>query len=150
MDSDDYELIIKASNNNNGAIKGQSYHSKPAAVTLKNYLATAVPPPPSSTPPPLTPQKPNGQMFVNFDKERKQISAGTIDKLNTLFDLQRLRHTKNDDDNMSEIKENSDDDISVEYRVKEFKDYSRRSRRGSSKAMWSLISVSVAFSLFYS
>lgn len=88
----------------------------------------AAPPPPSSSPP------------HDIEDDQIQITNTTFEKLNQLYELRNYVRDSIDADRTSDIDE-------VVYRMREFKDFSRRSKRGSSKVLCSLISVSSP--LFY-
>lgn len=142
----DYEGIVHYKTNDTEESKSSTQKSsKTALTTLNGILAAALPPSSPTFPSPT-------ESSVN-ERRHQQINHETIDRLNMLFDIQRHQYgnremaSRSDSDvseancsvSESDVYEHHDDD--VVYRIKQFKDFSRLSKRGSSKAMYSLISV---------
>lgn len=137
---DDYERVVDYKSRQFQDSKSTTQQSSRAALdTLNDILTAAIPPPPPTSSPP-------SDINTN-DSKHRQINNETIDRLNMLFDIQRHRNlgygnergvSSGGDAANSDVDEEDDN---ILYRVKPFKDFSRRSKRGSSKAMCSLFSV---------
>lgn len=91
---------------------------------INNFLDDCCIPPPPATSPPICDS--------DTDTDSVQISTETFDKLSKLYEMSRfVRH--------SNIELNDLDQ--VVYRYREMRDFSSRTKRGSSKTVWSLIPV---------
>lgn len=99
-----------------------------------SFLDGMIPPPPPSPP---TTNPPNDDDTDN-DDDLTRFGAATMEKLNKLYAMRNFLRSSNE----SDATEPSDFD-EVTYRIRDFKDFSRRSQRGSSKPMCSLASVSI-------
>lgn len=143
-ESSDYESVSDYRSNQELQNKTQQT-TKSAENALNEILATAIPPPSPRSPPPND--------AGTDDSRRKQLHGEMIARLNMLFDIQRQRNIRNGSEcssgenysdavefNTNDINEVEEDDDII-LRTRPFKDFSRRSKRGSSKAMCSLISV---------
>lgn len=90
---------------------------------INNFLDDCIPSPPATSPP---------NCDSDTDTDSVQISMETFDKLNKLYEMSHfVRHS---DIELNDLNE-------VVYRYKELRDFSSRTRRGSSKTVWSLIPV---------
>lgn len=89
------------------------------------FLDRCIPPPPVTSPPHDTDSDTD-------DPDPVQISSYTLEKLNSLYSLYKMRRSIS-----NEVDELED----VVYRLREFNGCSSRSLRGSSKAMCSFVSV---------
>lgn len=96
--------------------------SKRSESDAYNFLSNCIPSPPISSPP----------HDENADLEPIQISSKTFEKLNKLYELRH--YVRNPSIELNDL-----DD--VVYRLHEFKDFSSRTQRGSSKTMCSFASV---------
>lgn len=98
-----------------------------------------IPPPPPSPPTAYPPKDvDNDNDDDDEEDDLAQFGAETMEKLNKLYELRNFLRSSNETepDEMSDFDE-------VVYRIRDFKDFSRRSNRGSSKPMCSLVSVSI-------
>lgn len=100
----------------------------------KSFLDGMIPPPPPS--PPIT--FPPKDADNDDDDDIAHFGAETMEKLNKLYEIRNFlrRSNETEEDEVSDFDE-------VVYRIRDFKDFSRRSNRGSSKPMCSLVSVSI-------
>lgn len=90
---------------------------------INNFLDDCIPPLPATSPP-------NGDS--DTDTDSVQISTETFDKLNKLYEMSHFIRNSN-------IELNDLDEVA--YRYREMRDFSSRTKRGSSKTVWSLIPV---------
>lgn len=103
----------------------------------KSFLDGIIPPPPPS-PPPTSP--PNAA-DTDDDDDLAHVGTETMEKLNKLYEMRNfLRSSNETEDETNEFDE-------IVYRIRDFDDFSRRSKRGSSKPMCSLVSVRIENSL---
>lgn len=92
---------------------------------IKSFFDSCIPPPPTESPPPAK--------HTEDKHDPVQITSNTLEKLNSLYSDYKLnRSVSNESDELND----------VVYRLRQFKDFSSRRKRGSSKAMCSLVSVS--------
>lgn len=91
---------------------------------IRAFLDKCIPPPPVTSPPHDTDS--------DTDLDPVQISSHTLEKLNSLYSLYKMRRSIS-----NEVDELED----VVYRLREFNGCSSRPLRGSSKAMCSFVSV---------
>lgn len=91
---------------------------------INTFLRNCIPPPPTTSPPKYDDS--------DSDLDPIQISSETFEKLNKLYEMRHFIR--------SDSLESNDLDEIV-YRPREFKDYSLRTKRGSSKTLCSLVSV---------
>lgn len=90
---------------------------------INNFSDDCAPPPPATSPP-------NGDS--DTDTDSVQIGAETFDKLSKLYEMSHfVRHSNIELNDLNE----------VVYRYREMRDFSSRTKRGSSKTVWSLIPV---------
>lgn len=109
------------------AIEQQDNNSQGKQSDAYNFLNKCIPSPPHSSPP-----HDNNVDDDNDDLGPIQISTKTFDKLNKLYELRH--YVRN-----PAIELNDLDD--VVYRLNEFRDFSSRTQRGSSKTLCSFVSV---------
>lgn len=100
----------------------------------KSFVDGMIPPPPPS--PPAT-SPPKDTDVDTDDDDLAEFGAETMEKLNKLYEMRNYLRSSNktEPDDLNDFDE-------VVYRIRNFKDFSRRSQRGSSKPMCSLVSVS--------
>lgn len=101
-----------------------NHQNPPNVRDICDFLDRCIPPPPVTSPPHDTDSDPD-QNFV-------QISDHTLEKLNSLYSLYKVRRSTS-----TEYDEIED----VVLRLRKFNDCSARPFRGSSKAMCSFVSV---------
>lgn len=103
----------------------------------KSFIESMIPPPPPS-PPVTSPPKDVDTDENDDENDVARFGAEAMEKLNKLYEMRNFLRSNSE---MSADAANEVDE--VVYRIREFKDFSRRSKRGSSKPMCSLVSVSV-------
>lgn len=107
----------------------------------KSFLDGMIPPPPPS--PPATYPPKDADNNDDDDDDLAQFGTETMEKLNKLYELRNFLRSSNETD-QNELSDCDD----VVYRIRDFKDFSRRSNRGSSKPMCSLVSVSNIYTIY--
>lgn len=112
------------------AIERRDQKSEPNRNNRKNerdvleFLDRCLPPPPASSPPQHTDS--------DLDLAPVQISEHTLEKLNSLYSLYKVRGS---------VSNETDESEDVVVRLRKFNDCRPRPFRGSSKAMCSFVSV---------
>lgn len=105
----------------------------------KSFVVGMIPPPPPS--PSVTSLPKDANTDDDDDDDLAEFSAETMQKLNKLYEMRNFLRSSS----ISGAEPNETNDFDeVVYRMRDFKDFSRRSKRGSSKPMCSLVSVSIS------